>query len=199
MRILKLTDKNTLTQAMDELRRGRVLVCPTDTVYGLVARIKDSSAMERIFQIKGREKGKPFPVFIKDMDMAKELAEVSSFQEEFLNSVWPGKVTAILKSRGKVSGELESHGTIGLRIPAYEFLNRLLDGIKEPLSGTSANIAGQPSLSDSREVVTQFKGRKHQPDMLIDAGQLSSSLSSTIVDLTKEPMQIIRQGAVAIL
>ena len=150
MEILRIEDIN---KAIDRLNEGKILACPTDTVYGLVARIDNRDTVERIFQIKGREKGKPFPVFVKDIEMAKEVAEISSSQQEFLNNVWPGKLTAILKSKGKVLRELELNGTIAVRVPDYEFLKSLLT---EPLSGTSANLSGQPSISDSKEILNQF-------------------------------------------
>lgn len=192
MEILGLKD---IDKAIDRLNEGKVLVCPTDTVYGFVAKIDNKDAMERISQIKEREKGKPFPIFVKDIEMAKELAEISSSQEKFLDSVWPGKVTAILKSKGKVLKELELNGAIAIRIPDHEFLQSLLT---EPLSGTSANLAGEPSISDSKEILNKFEGREFKPDVLIDAGALEYSLPSTIIDMTKEPTEVIRKGAIII-
>lgn len=192
MEILRLKDINS---AINRLSEGKILACPTDTVYGLVARIDNRESVERIFQIKGREKDKPFPVFVRDIEMAKEIAEISSLQQEFLNSVWPGKVTAILKSKGKILRELELNGTIAVRVPNYEFLESLLT---QPLSGTSANLSGYPSISDSKEILNQFEDREFKPDVLIDAGKLEDSLPSTIVDMTKEPIKVVRKGAITI-
>ncbi len=175
------------------LKQGRAVVCPTDTVYGLLADATNKEAVAQIFQIKGREKGKPLSVFVKDMEMAKELAEISPEQEEYLFQVWPGKVTAILKSQHKLPQAFEKDGKIGLRIPKYPLLVEILERFGKPLTGTSANISGQPSCLDSKEVIAQFEGRGFQPDMLINAGKLPESNPSQVIDITKTPYQILRK------
>ena len=88
--------------AVQMIRKGKVVVCPTDTVYGLVADAANAEAVQKVFQVKGREKGKPLPVFVKDIAMAKRFTHVSREQEKFLKNVWPGKVTVVLKSRKKL-------------------------------------------------------------------------------------------------
>src|SRR3989344_6369022 len=109
MKVLRLTSddfEKILKEAVRSLKKGNVLACPTDTVYGFVADATNAKAVRKISQIKGREKGKPIPIFVKDIAMAKFLAKIDKSQEAFLEKVWPGKVTVILESKNKLPKEL---------------------------------------------------------------------------------------------
>ena len=187
MEILKLKGpdhREVLNKAAKAVREGRILVCPTDTVYGLICDAGNRKALKRLFEVKSRDKNKPAPLFVKDMKMAKKIARIDKEQELFLKKVWPGKLTAVLKSK--------KGGTVGLRIPDYKFINQLLLETGRPLTGTSANISGIPGSTKIKEVVSQFQGRKNQPDLIINAGNLKKSQASTVVDLTVLPPKIIR-------
>jgi len=177
--------KPNLKKAVKSIREGKVLVCPTDTVYGLVADATNEKAVEKIYKIKKRSREKPIPIFVKDIEMAKSLAKISPDQEKFLKKVWPGKITVVLQSKDK--------GTIGLRIPKYKFLLDLIKHIDRPLTGTSANISGKPPSTKIKEVISQFKSQKYQLDLILDAGNLPKSKPSTVLDLTKFPPKILRQ------
>ena len=176
--------KPDLKKAAKAIKKGKVIVCPTDTVYGLVCDAANKKAVERLFKIKRRSRRKPIPIFVRDIKTAKKLAEINREQEIFLKQVWPGKVTAVLRSKNK--------GKIGLRIPKYEFVLSLAKQLNRPLTGTSANISGKPFSTKIREVLKQFKGQKYQPDLVIDAGNLRSSKPSKVIDLTIWPPKILR-------
>src|SRR3989344_405435 len=139
-------------KAAAALKKGKVLVCPTDTVYGLLADATNKKAVRKVFQIKQRSPNKPLPLFVRDMRMAKKLAHISKDQELFLKKVWPGKVTAVLKAK---AGD-----TIGLRIPKHHFAAKLLKAFPRPLTGTSANIAGLKPTRSLKEILSQFEKRK---------------------------------------
>lgn len=169
------------------------MICPTDTVYGLVADATNEKAVERVFKIKKREKTKSLPIFIKDLKMAKQLAKINEKQEEFLKRNWPGKVTAVLERKGKRKIYGVERKTIALRIPNYQFINKLLEKTKRPLTGTSANLSGKPSSLKIKEILKQFKNQKLQPDLVIDAGELPKNKPSTVIDLTVLPFKVLRK------
>ena len=175
------------------LKAGKVVACPTDTVYGLLADATNRDVVARIFQIKGREKGKPLSVFVKDIAAAKELAEISPEQELYLRDVWPGNVTVLLESRHKLPEFFQKEGKVGIRIPRHPLLNEILENFGNPLTGTSANVSGQPPCLDSKEVLAQFQEREFQPDVLLDAGKLPEARPSTVIDITKTPPEILRK------
>lgn len=182
-----------ITAVIQALKKGQVLACPTDTVYGLLADATNKKAVAKVFLIKGREKGKSLPVFVSSIAMAKKFARVSSSQEKYMRKAWPGKVTAVLKSRGVLPKETGTQESIGLRIPKHELVQLILQKVKVPLTGTSANLSGEPPLSDSKEVFRQFQNRKYQPDILIDAGKLPFSKPSKVIDITGQKKKVLRK------
>lgn len=187
MKVLEITKKNfnkVLKTAIESIKGGEVIVCPTDTIYGLIGDATNKKAVDKVFRIKKRPKTKPIPIFVKDLKMAKRLAKIGEEEEKYLKKVWPGKVTAVLKKkRGK--------GTIGLRIPNHQWLLNLVKQLNCPLTGTSANISGKPPSGNIKEVLKQFKGQKHQPDLVVEAGVLFGK-PSTVIDLTTFPYKILR-------
>lgn len=175
---------DTIKKVRVALEKGSVLVCPTDTVYGLLADAANKRAVRKVYQIKKRTAGKPLPLFVKDIRMAKNLAYISQGQERFLKKVWPGKVTAVLKAKMK--------GSVGLRIPKHRFIAKLLKTFPRPITGTSANLAGKKPARSVEEVLKQFSNKKHQPDIVIDAGKLPFSRPSKVIDLRGNKKKILR-------
>ena len=172
-----------------EIKKGKVIVCPTDTVYGLIADATNKWAVDKVFKIKKRPKNKPIPVFVKDLKQAKKLAKIDKKQEKFLKQVWPGKTTVVL-NRTKVKIYGADRKTIALRIPNYKLILDLLKRINFPLTGTSANISNKPPTTKIDEVLKQLK---HNPDLIIDAGNLKKSKPSRIIDLTYSKPKVLRK------
>jgi len=181
--------------AKKSVKEGEIVICPTDTVYGLISDATNEKAVKKLFKMKKRLALKPVPIFVKDVKMAKKFAYINKNQEEFLKKVWPGKITVVLKRRKK---KIKLFGvgkdTIALRIPKYKLINELLKKLNCPLTGTSANISGKPALTKIKTVTFQFKNQKFLPDLVLNGGNLRKSLPSTIIDLTKKEPKILRGG-----
>jgi tRNA threonylcarbamoyl adenosine modification protein (Sua5/YciO/YrdC/YwlC family) len=191
------------------IKGGKVIISPTDTVYGLIANAQNKQAVKKIFGIKRRSGQKPLPIFVRDLKMAKELAFINQKQEKFLREAWPGKITVILKTKPKAQrlfkfGIISSEKKIGLRIPKYKLINLLLNKLNFPLTGTSANISGQPASTKIKEVLKQFapfrdksltgfENQKYQSDLIIDLGDLPKSKPSIVIDLIQFPPKILRE------
>lgn len=193
MNILRANLRN-LEEIITAIKESKVLICPTDTVYGLVCNARSQGAVKKLFEIKGRSEEKAIPVFVRDIRMAKRLAIINKEQEKILRKSWPGKITFVLKyKKGKLPQILlGGKKTIGLRIPEYGLLGILLEKLNRPLTGTSANISGNPSSGNIKEIRRQFKDKKQQPDLIIDAGNLPKSKPSTVLDLTAQSLRILR-------
>lgn len=200
MEVLKVNQKNfkkTINKAIESIKKGEVIVCPTDTVYGLISDATNEKAVKKLFKIKKRSVLKPIPIFVKDMKMAKKFARINKNQEEFLKKLWSGKVTVVLKRRKK---KIKLFGvapdTIALRIPKYKLINELLKKLNCPLTGTSANISGKPASTKIKIVTFQFKNQKFLPDLVLNSGNLRKSSPSTVIDLTKKKPKILRKGEI---
>ena len=188
MKTIKASREN-IEGIITALKNGAVLVLPTDTVYGLVCDAANESAVGKIFEIKKRDKTKPLAVFVKDIDQAKEFAEISAEQEKFLQKNWPGAVTVILKAKGGLSKLVYKNNTIGMRLPNYELLNLILDDFGEPLAQTSANISGEGDPVEISKIKSQFE---NQDILIVEAGDLPKRKASAIIDLSKEEIKILR-------
>lgn len=178
------------------LTQGGVIATPTDTVYGLLADATNPDAVAKIFAIKGRGEKKALPIFLYSLDWLDEFVEVKPQQKLFLEKVWPGKVTAILKLKEKstlAQNAIGRDSTCAFRVPDYPLVKKILGKFGKPLTGTSANMSGQPPCKNAQCVREHFAIML--PDYIIDKGILPDSLPSTIIDLTKTPFAIIRRGA----
>lgn len=196
MKILKLTKGNQQI-FVREIKRGSILVFPTDTVYGLICVANNKKSIEKIFKIKGRSKRKPISIFVKDLEMAEKYINIKKGEKRFLRQVWPGAVTVVVRSKkGKLNTISGKKNTIGVRIPDYKFIINLIKKINFPLAETSANISGKGSTTKIKEVIEQFKNKRYKPDLVVDAGNLKRSKSSTVVDLTGSKIKVLRSGSV---
>lgn len=199
MEIIKQSPK-ALIKAASTLKRGGVVICPTDTVYGFLADALNKKAVEKIYRIKKRTKSKPLPLFVKDLKTAKAIAEIGARQEEVLKQHWPGKHTFVLKRKQVDVGRLLVYGaggeTIAIRIPKHKFLNDLLQKINKPLAQTSVNLSNKPPLTkagDIKKFIAGFAGMSGSLILIVDGGHLKRAKPSKIIDLTGGENKILRK------
>ena len=193
MKIIGLKHVN-VKNIVREIKKGKVIVFPTDTVYGLICDAGNKKAVRKIFKIKKRSLQKHLSVFIKDFKTARKIAVIDKKQEKILKSMWPGKLIAVLKAKKKFAqGIVCEFGNIGLRIPNYKLLNGILSEFKKPLAQTSANVSGEPASNKIKDILRQFRNKKNQPDLVIDTGNLKKSKPSKVIDLTGNTPKILRK------
>jgi L-threonylcarbamoyladenylate synthase len=191
--ISKVKTPQLLKEVKKALQQGKVLACPTDTVYIWMVDATNRKAVQKVFQIKGREPGKPLPIFVRDIAMAKKFACISPKQEKaYVKKFWPGKYTFVLESKGILPKETGTKEKIGLRIPKHSLVQAILQETKMPLTGTSANLSGEPPLRDSTELIEQFSKKKHAPDIVLHAGKLPYSRPSQVIDITGNNHKVLR-------
>jgi len=192
---LKSGSRDLAAKAGEFLKRGQVVVAPTDTLYGLLADATNSKAVKRVFEIKHRNKNKPISIFVDSIESAKKLVKIDKNQEKFLNEVWPGKITVILKAKersGLVKELFGNQKDIGVRIPDHKVIRAILAEYKKPLTGTSANISDVGGSTRISEIMDQFEGQETKPDLIIDGGNLRESAGSIIIDLTGKKPEVLR-------
>ncbi len=190
--VISASDYKSAEKAALILKKGGVIVYPTETLYGIGALASNNDSVERIFEIKGRPHGKPIPLLIKNLEMLSKIAEGSQLASAMAQEYWPGALTIILKQKAMLPDLITcGTGKIALRISAHPFLYSLFDLIEEPLTSTSANISGDSNISDSEELFENFNGKV---DLIVDSGKIPESRGSTIVDLTLDPPQVLREG-----
>ncbi len=175
-----------LLRAADVLRDGGLVIVPTETVYGIAANKLNNQALERLNQIKKRPKEKHFSLHIADKDKIVEYAKdipVAAFK--LIDKFWPGPLTIILKS--------PDNSTIGIRMPDNEIFCRIIALADVPVVCPSANISGKPAPANFAETLKDLDGLV---DLAIDAGATKLGEESTVVDLTIDPVQVLREGVI---
>jgi tRNA threonylcarbamoyl adenosine modification protein (Sua5/YciO/YrdC/YwlC family) len=189
------TDEAALEIASAAIINGSVISLPTDTFYALAADPFNLRAVEQIFQIKGRQDWKPLLLLIDSVDQAESIAQnIPDVFYEIAEEFWPGPLTLILPAANQVPLKITGGtGTVGMRIPNFTLTRLLVQAIDIPVVGTSANLSAHPACASADEVLRQLGGKI---ELVLDSGKLNSTAPSTILDLTKEPARIIREGAI---
>lgn len=184
-------DHSILRYAAEVLKKGGILAYPTDTIYGIGCDIFQKNAVENIFAIKkrGLEKGVSF--ICSDFNMLSKYTVIDSLHMSLLKKVLPGCYTFILKASDKVPNYMKNiDDTIGIRMPNSIISLLITEMLNSPLISTSANISGEEVLQSASDIDFKFKD---QIDLILDAGELTS-LSSSVIDLSKERAVIVRKG-----
>lgn len=186
---------DVVDRVCEVLRRGGVVVLPTETVYGLAALASDAGATATVFERKGRGADVPVAVLCADADQALDLAEEPPALARSLAAAhWPGPLTMVLRRRRDLGWSLgEPSTTIGLRCPDHDLVRAVAARIG-PLATTSANRHGQPTPAGAVEAAEQLLG---PVDLVVDGGALVGT-PSTVVDLTGDEPEVLRQGGVVI-
>lgn len=163
---------------------GAVALVPTETVYGLVAKVGDERAYKRIFELKQRSAAKVLGWFVSDWrELACHGAELAGLPAQLAEKYCPGPITII--------APVKEGKTLGFRSPAHPFLQALLK-LTGPLYQTSANLSGEPDPKDVPSALAQLSGT---PDIAVDGGVLpEDAAGSTVVDASGREIKILRQG-----
>ncbi len=178
-------DKDSIEKCVELLKEEKVLILPTDTVYGFSG-IKGKTA-DKIRKIKGREETKPFIELIgKPEDI---FLITDDFIPEKLLSYWPGPLTIIVHNKKNTSE------TIAVRCPGDEWLRKIIIGAKSPIYSTSVNRSGFPVLTKINEIKAEFE---NDVSLIVDAGDSKTSVPSTIVKIENEKIIVVRKGAISI-
>jgi L-threonylcarbamoyladenylate synthase len=180
---------------LSALRAGGVIGYPTDTAYGLGADPFNSEAIAKIFSIKGRPESKPILLLVGSIAMAERVTRPIPHFYEVARRFWPGPLTIILPAVANFPETITAGtGHIGVRWPIAPFATELMERFGNPITATSANRSGEQTCVTAAEVQGQLGSSL---DLLVDGGELPARSGSTLLDLTTDPPQLLREGPVA--
>jgi L-threonylcarbamoyladenylate synthase len=190
-----LADADAIREAADILRRGGLVGFPTETVYGLGADALNESALRDLFAAKGRPADHPVIVHVGDASQIENYAaDVPPSARKLAAAFWPGPMTLVLRRSSRISN-LVTGGldTVGLRIPSHPVAQALLREFAGPIAAPSANRFGRVSCTRAEHVLQELDGRI---DLILDGGDCTVGLESTIIDVSRGEPAILRPGAV---
>lgn len=185
-----------LKKTKEEIR-GKIICFPTDTVYGVGCMIDDEAALQKIYHIKHRDLNKPLAVLFPSIDSVCEYGIILNNEvNELMKKHWPGALTLIMPKKRDISNYVTSgNQTIGCRIPQSDIAIKILEHFG-PMATTSVNLSGKPALNDLQMIKNEFY---MLIDYYIDEQCTSSKVSSTVVDVSKVPFVVLREGDVKII
>jgi L-threonylcarbamoyladenylate synthase len=186
--------RSVIEYAAGFIKHGDVIGVPTDTFYGLSADPFNLAAIERVFQIKGRPETRALPILVDSIEQAVELAR--DIPDAFLtlaSKFWPGALTLVVEATHRLPLKVTGNsGRVALRWADSRIATALIEAVGGPITGTSANLSGQPSCTNADQIVRQLGSNL---PLILDAGDTGGVLASTIVKIDGDEWSIVREGA----
>ena len=190
-------DKNGVARAATLLNAGKLVVIPTETVYGLAANALDAKAVAAIFEAKGRPQDNPLIVHVASPEwLPRYVQEVPESAHKLMDAFWPGPLTIILK-KSPVIPDIVSAGldTAGFRCPSHPVAHAIIEASGLPLAAPSANLSGSPSPTIALHALQDLDGRV---SAVVDGGPCGVGVESTIITLCGERPRLLRPGGVTL-
>lgn len=190
MNVLNYNDGDNLNQSIETLKKGNLVVYPTDTIYGIAANINNVQAIKKVYHAKKRSFNKAISICFHDLDQLEEYTILTDEIKEIIEKTLPGPYTFLFKKKNNISPLLTANSDIvGVRIPnnnvAYQLTNEF------PITSTSANISELPTPDNIIQIKKQLK---NNIETYIDIGTLKNNQPSTILDLTGKNPVVVRKG-----
>lgn len=195
-RKISIDNQNMSLYFTEYLNAGKLVCFKSDTVYAISCDATNDDAIKKIYQAKKRSYSKPIAIYVKDLDVAKEIFEFDSKLESFCLENFPGYLTVVAKKLANpkiiISKKLNLESNrIGFRIIDNEIVSSLFSSFNRPLAVTSANISGEQNIVSFSQIEQQFQG---QDILLIDSGDLTNDITSTVVDYHDGRFKLLRKG-----
>lgn len=189
-------DNSAILKIANALKEGKLVVFPTDTVYGIGTNAYDKDACERIYEVKGRPKYKPLSVLISDMSMLKEIVDyITPAEQKLIDAFWPGPLTIKFKKKDDVVPNVVSAGDsyIRARLINEGIVHKLIQTSGVPIVAPSANLSGSLTGTKIENIINELGGKV---DYILDCGDIENDTVSTIVQVEEEKVSIIREGKI---
>lgn len=195
-KVLNSKASDSPLQCCEVLKRGGVIIYPTETLYGIGVNAESAESIKRVFEIKRRSHANPVLILVRDVEMMSAYVRVTDVAGALAKEFMPGPLTMVLEDKGRLPDMISAGtGKVAVRVSGAEFVKKLFEYIDFPITSTSANISGEQNLFASSELIDTFSGIV---DLIVDSGNLPPTLGSTIIDLTSDPIRALREGAIGL-
>lgn len=191
----KTKNYEELKAPAEAIREGKLVLFPTETVYGIGANALDEQAVKKIYIAKGRASDNPLIAHIANVEMLEELVEeIGEIEKKLIKNFWPGPLTIVFKKKNIVpdiiTGGLD---TVAIRMPSNEVAKKLIQYSKCPIAAPSANISGKPSGTIVEDIIEELDGKV---EYVINGGKVDIGVESTVVRVVNGTVHILRPGRI---
>ena len=188
-------DNNKLKEVAQIIKKGGIVIFPTETVYGIGANGLDEKAIKKLYDIKQRPTNKPISLLVANIEMINEIAkDITDIEYKIMEAFFPGPLTIILNKKDKVPNIVSANqNTIGVRMPSEIIARKIIEYANVPIATPSANISGKPSGTNVETIMKDFKGKI---DCVVDSGDSKIGVASTIVKVINGKVHILREGSI---
>lgn len=187
--------KNDLLEAAQYIKEGKLVLFPTETVYGIGANGLDDNAVKKIFIAKNRAQDNPLILHISNIKMIEKFTkDITELEKELINAFFPGPLTIILKRKDNVPNSVTAGlDTVGIRMPENRIARDLIELSDTPIAAPSANISGKPSGTNVQDI---FEELNNKVDYILDGGDTKIGLESTVIRVINNKIHILRPGKI---
>ena len=186
-----------IEEAAEEIKKGNLVIFPTETVYGIGANALDENAVKKIFEAKERAQDNPLIVHVASIDMVKPIVDyIGVLEQKLIEKFWPGPLTIIMKRKSDkvipniVTANLD---TVGIRMPSNLLAKKLIEKAGVPIAAPSANVSGKPSGTNIEDIKEEFEGKV---SYILDGGSTDIGLESTVIKVENDKIDILRPGKI---
>lgn len=193
----EFVDVDKLNFIASEIRNGKIVVFPTETVYGIGTNGLNEASVQKLYEIRKRPITKPISLLVSDINMAQKYAKsISDIEYKIMNAFFPGPLTILLKKADIVPNITTANSDfVGIRMPDSDIARELVSYAGVPIATPSANIAGQPSGTNISSIMADFKDTA---DYFIDGGESRLGQASTVVKVENGIPIILREGSISL-
>ena len=188
-------DPKGIERASRLILQGGIVAFPTETFYALGGDALNEQAIQKVYEMKGREEEKPLLLLVAEKDWLPALIkELPAPAEKLIERFWPGPLTLVFEASARIPAKLTGHtGKVGIRVPGHPVARELIRAVGRAVTGTSANPSGSPSASFAAEVIQALGGKI---DAVLDGGRTAGGLGSTVLDVSGPSPVVVRQGVI---
>ena len=193
----KIINEEELKRVAEQIKKGDIVIFPTETVYGIGANAMDEIAVKKIFEAKGRASDNPLIVHVSNLEMVEQIVEkIGEIERKLIEKFWPGPLTIIFKRKSEkiipniVTANLD---TVGIRMPNNEIAQKLIELSGVPIAAPSANVSGKPSGTKIEDIIEEFEGKVQY---IIDGGFTEIGVESTVIKVENGIIHLLRPGKI---
>ncbi len=189
-------DETKIEEIANAIKEGKLIIFPTDTVYGIGTNAYNEEACKKIYEIKGRPSCKPLIILISDTSMIEDLVEnISPKEQKIIEKFWPGPLTIKFKKRKGILPDIISAGDeyVRIRLIKNGLIYKIIEKAEVPVVAPSANISGHPTGIKIDNIIKELGGKV---DYILDCGDYKSDEPSTIIQVEDEKIVVIREGKI---